>query len=332
MERKMAHIEKILAIEPVTNSDGLDKATVLGWTVVVKRDQFKVGDLVVYMEVDSILPERPEFEFLRSKHFRIKTCRLRGQVSQGICFPLDILPQDFVFVEGQDVTDVLGVTKYEPYVPADLRGTIKGNFPSWLVKTDETRIQAVPEVLQRWKGEVFAVTEKLDGCSITIYLKDGQFGVCSRNMELCETEGNTFWKTVRSLGIEEKLRALGKNICLQGEMVGPGIQKNKYKFSDINIFFFNVFLIDEYRFMDFMEARDTLKSLLGLTAVPYLGYIVLIYSVEELVGLSKGSSAFKECSQREGIVIRPLFENRDPDLGRLSFKVINPDFLLKHDE
>jgi tRNA-binding EMAP/Myf-like protein len=137
--RNLASIQKILNITPILNSDNLELLTVLGWHVVVQKEEFNVGDLCVYCEIDSLLPERPEFEFLRKVGFRIKTARIRGVLSQGICFPLSILPEGIEVKEEMDVTEVLGVVKYEPAEPACLSGDAKGKFPPFIVKSDETR-------------------------------------------------------------------------------------------------------------------------------------------------------------------------------------------------
>src|SRR6185503_10263785 len=102
----------------------------------LEKGEFQVGDLAVYCEIDSLLPDRPEFEFLKARGFRIRTIRLRGEISQGICFPLSILPEGTEITEGADVTDALGVTKYEPPIPASLSGVMKGGFPSFIPKTD----------------------------------------------------------------------------------------------------------------------------------------------------------------------------------------------------
>jgi RNA ligase (TIGR02306 family) len=250
MERKLASIQKVLDIQPIPNADAIECLTVLGWKVVAKKNEFKVGDLVVYFEVDSILKERPEVEFLRKSNFRIKTIKLRGQVSQGLCLPLSILagevelPHD-PYAEGDDVTSVLEVVKYEPYIPAQLAGTVKGSFPDFMHKTDEVRIQTVPSILTRHQNKKFYVTEKVDGSSMTVYLRNGEFGVCSRNLELKETEGNSLWKTARELDLENKLKSLDRNMALQGELVGPGVQGNKYKLDKLNFFIFNIFDIDD---------------------------------------------------------------------------------------
>jgi RNA ligase (TIGR02306 family) len=343
--RKLASVQKILDLQPIPGADAIEVATVLGWKVVVgKKDGFKVGDLIVYCEIDSILPEEPEFEFLRKNHFRIKTIRLRGQVSQGIVFPITVLYgrldlPHIPFAEGDDVTELLNIKKYESYVPAQLAGIIKGNFPEFLNKTDETRIQAVPAVLYRHQNEKFYVTEKVDGSSMTVYFRhnehliDGEFGVCSRNLDIKETEGNSFWKTARVLDLENKLRNYGRNLALQGELLGPGVQGNKYKLDKLGYYVFNVFNIDLGLYFDYPDFVQIIKYL-GLTSVPLVNdEFTLPNTVDELVEYSKGNSLLNKDIYREGIVLRPFVNGYDEDIyGRLSFKVINPDFLLKYDE
>lgn len=161
--RKLASIQKIKALEPIPCADAIEKATVLGWQLVVKKGEFQVNDLAVYCEIDSILPDWPAFEFLKPRGMRIRTVRLRGQISQGICFPLSVLPAGVEVVEDADCTDVLGIVKYEPPIPACLSGVMKGSFPSFIPKTDETRVQVLQPVLDAYAGERCVVTEKLDG-------------------------------------------------------------------------------------------------------------------------------------------------------------------------
>jgi len=138
--RKLASIQRIKNLEPIAGADAIEKATVLGWQLVVKKGEFAIGDLCVYCEIDSRLPDRPEFEFLKARGMRIRTVRLRGQISQGICFPLSILPVYTDVQEDTDVTELLDITKYEPPIPAQLAGVAKGLFPSFIPKTDETRV------------------------------------------------------------------------------------------------------------------------------------------------------------------------------------------------
>lgn len=331
MERKLASIQEVSAVAPHSNADSLDIARVLGWNVCVKRGEFKVGDKCVYCEVDSVLPEKPEFEFLRTKSFRIKTIRLRGQISQGIVFPLSILPSGEYEV-GQDVTQVIGVVKYDPPLPANIGGDIKGHFPSFLRKTDEIRIQAVPQLLERYRGSRFYVTEKLDGCSTTYFFRDGEFGVCSRNYELKETDTNTLWRVAKASNLPEKFKTLGRNIAIQGELIGEGIQGNKYKIKGQQFRPFNAFDIDAQKRIDAIELFN-LCDTFGLNPVPLIDFnFVLNHSVDELVASAIGKSRLNEAADREGWVIRYIVEKFDEDVGDLSFKVINPEFLLKHGE
>lgn len=332
--RKLASIQKIKEIEAIEGADAIEKAYVLGWQLVIRKGEFSVGDLCVYCEIDSIMPDKPEFEFVRARTNRIKTIRLRGQISQGICFPLSILPGNMQIVEDMDVTDVIGVTKFEPPIPANLAGTIKGMFPSFIPKTDETRVQVLEKVLTSYAGTVCYVTEKLDGSSVTFYMKDGEFGVCSRNLDLEFNEDNSMWKFAIANKLEEKLKVLNRNIALQGEIIGEGIQKNKYKSRGQSIYFFNIFDIDAYSYFSLNEAKTLLETL-ELNMVPVLEeHYLLESSVDALIAKSKMKSVLNKDTIAEGIVIRPVEEKIDQYVmqGRVSFKAINPDFLIKYDE
>jgi RNA ligase (TIGR02306 family) len=352
--RKLASVQTVNAVEPIAHADAIEKIRVLGWWVVVKKGEHKVGDKVVYCEIDSFLPERPEFEFLRASSFkpartdpvsgqswppgfRIKTVKLRGQVSQGICFPLSILPPGALTDEGADVTDALGILKWEPPLPAGMGGKVKGIFPGFLPKTDETRVQVLGTVLERHRGKTFYVTEKLDGTSFTAFLREGEFGICSRNLWMDEAdETNVLVRVARSLKLEEKLRQarerLGFDPAVQAEVIGPGVQDNKYGLRAVSLRVFNVLNVDAYRLLDHGAMLEAVAAL-GLEAVPQLGTLVLNHTVDELVAFSEGTSQLNPKVQREGVVLRPLAEEHDEDIGgRLSFKVINPKFLLKYDE
>lgn len=337
--RKLASIQKIKALEPIEGADAIEKATVLGWQLVVKKGEFNVGDMVVYCEIDSLMPDRPEFEFLKPRGMRVKTVRLRGQVSQGICFPLSILPTDFSVIEGADCTEVLGITKYEPAMPACLSGIAKGKFPSFIPKTDETRVQVLQKVLDKYKGEKCYVTEKLDGSSATFYIKGGEFGVCSRNLELIEDAGNSFWKVARQMDIENKLRSVGKNISIQGELIGEGIQGNKLKLKGQTVKFFNAFDIDKFEYLNFFD----FNKLIGELELPLVPIVALDYELENdidaIIKMATIKSQISKDVWAEGIVIRPytekidlLLSNENFNNGRVSFKAINPEFLLKYGE
>lgn len=339
--RKLASIQKIDRLRAIDGATNIEVADILGWHVVVKRGEFDEEDPVVYIEVDSLLPEKEEFEFLRKgcyldkngfRGFRIRTSKLRGQVSQGIAFPLTILP-DGHYDLGDDVSDILGIVKYDPPIPACLSSLAKGNFPAFISKTDETRIQAVPGTLDRHRGTECYVTEKLDGSSMTAYLCGDEFGICSRNLELKETENNALWRLSTRYDLRGAIEEMGGNLALQGEIIGPGIQGNKYKLKDTEFRIFNIYDIEKKCYIDYRRAFGMLMSLEYDTQieVPLIGFITLDHSVDEIVELSKGKSQLADI-QREGIVIRPTRETTDTELGRLSFKAINPNFLLKWGE
>ena len=357
-ERKLASIRKISDISPIEGADKIELATVDGWKVVVAKDVgHKVGDMVVYCEIDSFLPIKEEFEFLRKSSykkmgdqegFRLKTIKLRGQVSQGLIMPISVLNQGeemvvgtsqqpwgdqlqlgpydnaLVIEEGVDVTNLLGIVKYEPPIPAELAGKVKGLFPSFLQKTDEERVQNITKEYQEFlyqSKHQFYVTEKLDGSSSTFYYKDGEFGVCSRNLELLETEGNTFWKVAREMNLEEKLKSTNKNICLQGELIGEGIQGNPYKIKGQKVMFFNAFDIDKHERMTMPQFLELMEKL-NLQHVPCLELPFLLpNTVEGMLKYAEGTSILNRQTEREGVVVRS-FDNK------ISFKAISNNFLL----
>jgi hypothetical protein len=370
--RNLATIQSIANLEPIPGADAIEKATVLGWELVVKKGEFKVGDLCVYCEIDSVLPERSEFEFLRDRKFRVKTIKLRGQISQGICFPLSILPQGTEIEIGKDVTEILGIKKWEPYEEEQRMATQNGKstyprwmpkwlgkklfrykwvreffkksqgnktFPSLVPKTDETRVQVLQSLLDKYAGHICYYTEKLDGSSITLYLINGKFGVCSRNMDLKKDKTNRFWKVVIEHDLERKIKELfkGQNIALQGELIGVGVQGNKYKLTGNDVYFFNLYDIKKHSFGNYTDLLYVCYKLKEKT-VPILHKMYFLSnSIPELVELSKGKSVLCDIP-REGIVIRPVIEIVDPDFGklfvrnRISFKSVNPEFLLKFGE
>lgn len=339
--RSLATIQKITHLSPIEGADAIEVAQVLGWKVVVKKGEFKVGDLVVYCEVDSMLPEgNPAFEFLRSKHFRIKTVKLRGQVSQGICFPTTILPAlgnyhhcDYTQI-GTDVTELLGVSQYEAPIPACLQGKVLGQRPEFVPKTDETRVQVLQDLLDKYRERVFYVSEKLDGSSFTAYYNKGKFGICSRKLELDLNDGNAFCSYARRIGLEDRMRSLNLDVVIQGELIGPGIQGNKYALKECDVRFFNVYFIGEAKYADYEDFWLTITKGLQLQTVPLLDLSanILGLSIDQIVELARDRSRLNPKIHREGVVIRPLNEIQDDKYGRVSFKAINPDFLLKYND
>lgn len=332
MSRKLATIQKIISIKPIENSDNLELARVNNWDVVINKSQYSVGDLCVYCEIDSFLPIKDEFEFLRKtsfkkmgdlEGFRLRTIKLRGVTSQGLILPTSILNEsineDHI---GLDVTDSLGIVKYEAPIPANLNGVAIGLFPNFLIKTDAERIQNLTEKYDDYKKEKFYVTEKMDGTSVSFYIKDGVFGVCSRNLDLAESDDNSYWSMAKKYKINEILKSLGKNICLQGEIIGEGIQKNKYKIKGQNVMFFNMFDIDDRKYYTIEElirfAEDN-----KLETVPIIEKdFRLPETIDELLSIATNYSTLNKKQLREGIVIRTN------DM-KISFKVISNEFLLK---
>jgi RNA ligase (TIGR02306 family) len=335
MERKLATVKRITDLRPIENADMIELASIGGWNVVVAKNVgHKVGDLVIYCEIDSFLPVREEFEFLRKSSykkmgdqegFRLKTIRLRGQVSQGLILPMSVFG-DFGWTayEGLDVTERLGIVKYEPPIPAELAGKVKGGFPSFIPKTDEERVQNLTSEYDGWRFQSkhqFYVTEKLDGSSATFYFKDGVFGVCSRNLELLETEGNTFWKVARQLKLEEWLGTHETNYSIQGELIGESVQGNPYKIKGQTVRFYNAFNIDTQEYLGFPDFIKLIDSM-GLETVPVLDInFMLPDTVEELLKYADAKSTLNPNFDREGVVIRSLDRT-------ISFKVISNKFLL----
>lgn len=332
MERKLASVRRISSLEPIEGADKIELATVDNWKVVVAKDvNHKVGDLVVYCEIDSFLPIKSEFEWLRkssykklsdgSEGFRIKTVKLRGQISQGIIIPLKEVQLSNI-EEGEDVTERLEIIKYDPPMGAVLSGLAKGLFPSFINKTDEERIQNLTKHYENYKQHKFYITEKLDGSSATFFLNNGEFGVCSRNLELAHTEeGNTFWRIARELDLENKLRLLGLNIALQGELIGEGIQGNPYKIKGQTVMFFNVFNIDTQEYFTLEQFKVTCDGL-RLEMVPLISdNFELPNTIDELIKYADAFSQLNNSFNREGVVIRSLD-------CKISFKVISNKFLL----
>jgi RNA ligase (TIGR02306 family) len=344
------------------------------------KGEFQEGDLCVYFEIDSILPDVPRFEFVKrgskkSSALRLRTIKLRGIVSQGLAVPINVLedfkegvikllvlPQtekelnlaDWIaqLQEGADVTDVFGVTKWEPRSPSGKQDSVsKGNFPFYVPKTDETRIQSVPNLLDEMRGLSCYSTVKLDGCSATYVHRDDEYSVCSRNFALKSLEEkqafyeqrkaegkeawvprlDRWWEISDRLGLKEKLIEKG-NYAVQGEIVGPGLQKNRLDLKELRFFAFNVYDIDRKCYLDFVKFKIFCRQL-QIDTVPLEQEFILneAYTIERLLEDAEGkySSGF----QREGIVIRPKEERRSEVLqGRMSFKVINNKFLLKTGE
>jgi RNA ligase (TIGR02306 family) len=334
MQRKLATIQRIEAITPIQGADSIERATVMGWSVIVKKDEFLKDDLCVFFEIDSILPnDAPWASFMEPHGFRVKTIKLRGCLSQGLALPLHILQKENhdSYVIGADVTDTLRVTKHE-IISAS--ADVAGSFPSDVPKTDETRLQSILSVLDELKNQPFYVTIKLDGMSGTFIRRENELQVCSRNNMLKEGSG-IHWAIANRYDLK---RNLPIGFAIQGEVVGPGIQKNRLKLTEPDVFIYNVYDINEGRYLDYDQFVIFCHKI-GLKTVP-IDFEVsedelssFSFTLENFLELAKGLYQGTS-NRREGIVIRPMKEQRSKTLGgdRLSFKVISNEFLLKDEE
>lgn len=336
MERKLVSIQTIDAIAPIAGADNIMQARVMGWTVVVKKGEFAPGDSCVFFEIDSVLPDGPAWsEFMRPRGFRVRTVKLRGVLSQGLALPVSILggaPAE----RGVDLRDRLGVIKYEPALP-DAR-EVAGAFPTRVPKTDEIRLQSALAVLDEMAGRDFYVTTKLDGTSATFFHDaerdpGDRLVACSRNWALVRGENHPWRLAARY----ELAARLPPDFAIQGEICGPGIQKNRLGLGAIELFVFSVYDVRAGRFLDF-EPFVAFCAERGLRTVPIervvRGADAAAYRHDLGGWLEAARGLYPGTQQRkEGIVVRPLAEARSEALGgRLSFKVINNDFLLKDED
>ena len=352
----LASAERILKIEPIEGADFIQKATVLGWELVIKKDEFHVGDLAGYIQIDTVVPEIEQFEFLRERKFRVRTIKLRKQISQGILVPLP--PGNWA--EGDDLTESLGIKKYSkdielveerPKVPKvwyrklwytlkyrylvkifpGLKSFNRASFPKNLVPiTDEERIQSIPGVLDRYKGKTFVISEKLDGSSITIIHQKkwngkSKYRICSRRFELFNTK-NEWHQVFFSTGFERHLQALCEyfktdNTIVQGEYIGKP-QGNKYQLLYNEIRLFNIY-INGKRIMQnqFYDVCNSLK----IPCCPHLHTEVMNFDLPGIIKFAEGKSVLNKYTEREGLVFRCVQDG-------LSFKVISNKYLLKNEE
>lgn len=335
--RKMATIRKIDDIRPIEGADAIEAAVLGGWTVVVKKGEYKVGDLAVYCEIDAWIPnELAPFlskgseprEFNGVKGERLRTVKLRGQLSQGLLLDRRlILDKVGEIHEGMDVSELLGIQKYEAPIPAQLAGEVRGEFPSFIPKTDQERIQNLTVELEDWKREKLSweVTEKMDGSSMTVYVMGDDSGVCSRNLNLKDVEGNSLWRVAKQNGLIEKLHSTGRNLALQGEIVGEGIQKNCYKIRGQDFYLFDIYDIDAGKYLTPTERRELAKAL-DIKHVPVLktDEVLEVCTVEHILKWAEGVATWGGM-EREGIVFK--CNERE-----VSFKAISNKFLLKGGE
>ena len=349
--RKLASVQKIEEVKDIPNADRIQAYHVQGWWVVDQRDKYQVGDKVIYCEVDSWIPhdlapflskgQEPK-EYNGVKGNRLRTIKLKGQLSQGLILPISIKPLDnpinteFSFIGhdlGSDVSSILGIQKWEAPIPAQLQGQMKGGFPSVINKTDQERAQNLWDWIEE-DGILdvpVEITTKLDGSSMTVYCNKGEVGVCSRNIDLTlDQEGNTFVDLAKSHGLLETLGQIHKessrSLALQGELMGEGIQCNREGFKGHKFFLFDIWDIDRQCYIGHAERLVALR-MIGCDHVPVLHSNVSLRSLgietlDDLLEFAEGPSINHKT--REGIVIKSMD-------GDFSFKAISNRFLLKED-
>lgn len=346
MIRKLASIQRIWKIEPIEGADKIELAFVLGWQCVVNKGQFKPNDLAVYYEIDSFLPICPEYEFMRSSSyrvneilgegFRIKTMKFRGQISQGLLLPLDKLGIPADTEVGTDVTDVLGVRKWEVMERVTTGGTIIGSLPYDIPHTDETRVQANPGLLEEFRGLEYYISTKMDGSSHSIGVDAEGFHVTGHNYEYKDDGSSAFYNLVNERGyrkiVEDYVKKYGLDtLTIQGELCAPGIQKNPLKLTKPEWY---VFTIRENGKRVGLKMMRKICEQLGLTMVPIeetgVDLPAKYPTVESLLERAEGN--YPCGTRKEGIVIRPI-EPVFSELigGSLSMKVVSNKYLLKNE-
>ena len=338
--RKLATVRFIHAIDPIPGADAIEVATLGGWKVVVKKGDFEPGDLAVYLEIDSWVPTQLAPFLSKGKEPRVydgiagerlRTVRLRGQLSQGLLLPLSIVPPFDMSTwngtyEGTDVSEMLGIQKYEPPIDARLAGLVKGPFPGVIPKTDQERAQNLTEEIAAAveAGLKFEVTEKLEGSSMTCYMIDGEFGVCSRNLDLKPDANNTLWAVAQSDSIEAKMRAVDEHWswAIQGELIGPGIQSNIYRLSKHEFRVFDVYDIQTGKYLPPKARRDLIERM-DLKHVPVLlvDKDLGVSKVEDILTWADDQSRLNEKQTREGIVFKQA-------AGGMTFKAISNRYLM----
>jgi RNA ligase (TIGR02306 family) len=335
--RSLASVQRITDIQPIPGADAIEVASVLGWKVVVKKGEFAVGDLAVYLEIDSVPPDDAPYRFLwkntemRPNNFRIRTVKLRGQVSQGILFPLSLFGdfQSTLAVEGLDVTNALDITKYEAPLPAG-SGNIEGQFFDGVPKTDEERVQSETGMrhLAALQGRPYYITEKCDGSSMTVAVHNGVAKVASRNYRLSESADSAYWRAANANNSALLYFVTQRpNLAVQGELVGPGIQSNRLGLDNHKCLVFTIYDRDLGVRLSWVEMEEYAQhyqfDLVPVVTPPTYGFDM---TQEDLLSLAEGKYTGTN-NEREGIVIR----SADP-YEQISFKAISNRYLLKGGE
>ena len=346
--RKLASIQRIWKIEPIEGADRIELAHVLGWQCVVNKGQFQPMDIGVYFEIDSFLPIRPEFEFMRAmsykksdvmgEGFKLRTMRFRGEISQGLLLPLSQFPQIPVETEiGTDVTELLGVKKWEIEERVTTGGTAIGTLPYDIPHTDETRVQEEPALIQAFAGLEYYISTKMDGSSHSIGIDENGFHVTGHNYEYKDDGASSFYELVKTRGYREKMEAFAKKenlttFTVQGELCAPGIQQNRLRLIKPEWY---VFTIRENGKRVGLRRMLEICDLLGFEHVPIEEVGVDLPSkyptVEALLARADGD--YPKGGKKEGIVVRPTEPVFCPLISAsLSMKIVSNKYLLKNEE
>lgn len=346
--RRLARVELIQSINPILGRDRIELAQIQGWTVVVQKGLFSEGSLCLYVEPDAFLPAEPPWSELVSSYsparphpitghigHRVKVAKIAGQPSYGLAVPLFLVEHRLGnFQIGEDLSDRLGITLWETPPPAILNGQTRGPWPYWIIKTDEERVQNIPD----WVVENLTIepdwyaTEKLDGASITIYRDGDEYGVCSRNMNLKPDPPTRYWQTALEYRLHDLIRECFPNeplVALQGELIGPNIQKNPLRLKTHEIALFNLQIgPDRIPFNQWPEPIQMLS-------VPHRKDILPTPNKKTLLNQTTNiRSQINPEVQAEGIVWRRLNHTTttNPTTQEIlpaSFKVINFNYLIK---
>ena len=368
MGRKLASVQKVKAIRPIEGADRIEVVQVLNWDCVASKGQYHVGDLVIYFEIDSLLPDIPAFEFLKKSawsqklnKYKISTHKFRNQISQGLIMPITQLREIYNAIngtsissidydEGDDLTALLKIEKYEPPVSNGPLGEII-NHEWYVPKTDEERIQVcaenvLPKYIESWPGDWYA-SIKLDGTSCTAGLFDDAFLIGGRTQWY--KDENMYTTTVKKYGdIEAKAREYLENtgvyVVFQGELCGPGIQSNRLGLKEKEWFIFNVFVSTTGKY-DSYEKLD-LIGMLNMCRLFNLQPVPIIDSKDKFdfkTGDSIDVMVENLLKYADNFKYRTYFEDASPNqvaeglVFRLndmtnSFKVVSNKFLLKGGE
>lgn len=324
---KLASIETVTEIKPHPNADRLDIARVMGWQTVVKRGEFQPGQRGVFVVIDTIIPRAPWSEFLvdinrPDRRIRLKTAKIRGEYSQGLLLPLEVLPENVrEWQEGADVGGELGIAKYEKELPLALSGQARSTFPCHLApKTDEDNGLSNLDIVAHVLRHPVYVTQKLDGSSCTIIIEGGKIAhVCSRNLSLVDQPGNAFWHAARKLTNVD----MSPDCVIQGELMGPGVQGNQLGLSEPTLYVFSIIQANRVPLSYHCMARAA--DGLSTPVVPLVGVYGDLRGVDDCQAIADAQT-LPSGKPAEGIVIRidppQMFGNGRP----AGFKIINRNY------